>query len=203
MVGTASTFEDVSFVVNSPPSYVILKNRHYFLTEHMSQEVMKASHVDCTSQILVKLQRKIVSASDFLQETQGLSLSEIYQRTVDKTCTNVDKRFMETATEAITSDQDVSCSSALDEGFLDSELSSSVTATSHNGRVKDLSKMHIKMGGLVASCATQEQIEGVIENLVIYNVKMICLCCVMLLLFVLFRFQQRSCWRAHWKSWKP
>ncbi len=158
MVGTGATFEDVSFVVRSPPNYVILKNRHYFLTEHKAQDDMMAANAECTSQILVKLQRKIVSASNLLRETGGLTLSDIYQRTISKSCSSVDKRFMDTATEAITSDQRDGMAGGLDNDLPINPM------PALDSRAKELKKHG--MGDLVASCATQEQIKGVIENLV-------------------------------------
>jgi hypothetical protein len=158
MVGTAPSFEDVVQVVKEEPSYVILKNKHYFLTEHVSKNEMIAANVSCTRQILMVLQRKICAAASLLSQESDLTLSGIFDRLSSKSSTDEDRRFMEIAKETITGDADAEASDDLEET---KSLLQSTELTA-----KKQSKDAKQKGVLAASCASQADFAGVIENLV-------------------------------------
>jgi hypothetical protein len=164
MVGTAPSLADVAQVVQEEPNFIILKNRHYFMTEHVSRSDMIDANVDCTKQILALLQRKVVAASSFLSQERGLSLSSIFDRLSSRTSTDEDWRFMETAREAISGDLEAEASDDLEETKSLLQLAE-MTAKKQS---RD-AKQKTQKGDLVAACATQAEFAGVIENLVRYN----------------------------------
>jgi hypothetical protein len=161
MVGTAPSLADVAQVVKEEPSFVFLKNNHYFMSEHVSRSEMIDANVECTKQILSQLQRKTIAASSFLLQEGGMSLSGIFDRLSSKLSTDDDWRFMETAREAISGDMEAEASDDIE------ETNSLLQLTELTARKKSRdAKQQTQKGDLVAACATQAEFAGVIENLV-------------------------------------
>jgi hypothetical protein len=161
MIGTAATFADVAQVVQEEPSYVILKNSHYFMTEHPRKQDIVAANEECTRQILSRMQRKICVAASFLFSENSLTLSDIYDRVIDRTSTDEDRRFIETATEAISGDLDEEAIDEQDEVTALLQLTESTAQKQSKEARKKTQK-----GDLAAACGNQAEFAGVIENLV-------------------------------------